>query len=1139
MGTLGGDSGSADFCRTLFEAMRDGCAHCQLIYEGDRPVDWVYLAVNPAFETLTGLRDVLGRRVVEVVPGIRESSPEIFEVAGRVAAGGDSESLETFVKPLAAWYSTEVMSPAPGEFIAMFKNITALKRAEKKAATTQERFLALFELSPDPISVNRLSDGSLVMVNRAWCQLMGVSKEEALGRTTLALGLLVRPEEREDVVSELHQQAMSTPRVVTVRTREGSERRLLVNASRVTVDHEDLIIGIGKDVTHRHRVEVELRESTAAFQSVFEMSPVPLFLQREGRFVHLNAAALRLFGAQEAAQLIGQFVFDRTPAGERDGLLTRIQGAMAGVETARFVETRILTLDGTEVDAEVLDRLVSYQGLPTILVSVHDIRERKKAEKALLDAMNLQDRTGELAKVGGCRLDVETGQQYWTPQTFRILDLGPGDTPLLDQGLDYYDPQDRPAIHAAIRDAIETGASSDLEVGATTAKGRAIRVRVQVTPTILEGQTIEVLGAIQDVTGRFEADQALRASERKFSAAFMASPDGMSLSRLSDGRFLEVNDAFQGIFGYAREEVIGRTPLPGDLGLWVRSEDRDLLQEALLRDGMVRGFQAPFRHKDGTVKAGILSGSLIDVDGERCQLFIIRDISERKRAEEALRQQEAFIRSVLDNLPVGIAVSSPDPAEAPTYMNDLFPKYYRTSREVLEGITTDPDLFWEKVYEDPDTRESMRNRVIEDVGSGDPSRMHWERVPITRKGEETTFIDARNIPVPSTQTMISTVWDVTEQVRREEETLRLEARLNRARKMESLGLLAGGVAHDINNVLAAILAVATIHRRSAADGTPLHRDMETITKACLRGGSLVKSLLGFARKDLREERWLNLNDLIREVMNLLKHTTLENITLRTDLNDRLREVKGDPGSLNQALMNLCVNAFEAMPAGGTLTVRTRNEGPHGILVEVEDTGIGMTEEVLSQAMVPFYTTKQSSKGNGLGLSIVYGTVQSHRGTLDLQSEPGRGTLVRLRFPASDSIPAEKPGVQTPGGDDASAKKSILFVDDDPLLLQAMPRAIEHLGHSVRAVANGEQALTLIDQGFRPDLVILDVNMPGIDGLETLLQFRERAPTLRVLLSTGNPSQAVLDVVAQFSGVSLIAKPYTLEDLKRQIRMAVP
>jgi len=357
--------------------------------------------------------------------------------------------------------------------------------------------------------------------------------------------------------------------------------------------------------------------------------------------------------------------------------------------------------------------------------------------------------------------------------------------------------------------------------------------------------------------------------------------------------------------------------------------------------------------------------------------------------------------------------------------------------------------------------------------------------------------------------------------------------------MESLGLLAGGVAHDINNVLGAILALATVHQRKAEAGTPLFKGMETIAKACLRGGSLVKSLLGFARKDLHEERQMNLNDLVREEFILLERATLQKIALRGDLDDRLWDLQGDPAALSHAIMNLCVNALDAMPEGGTLRIRTRNEEPHSVVLEIEDTGMGMAPEVLQQAMVPFYTTKPLGSGTGLGLSIVYGTIRAHRGTIELLSEPGRGTLVRMRFPTTDSILVDESEPGKAKGAGGSDGKHILFVDDDPLILESFPGMIECLGHSATAVSSGEQALALIEQGFRPDLVILDVNMPGLGGLETLVRLRQQTLTLPVLLSTGFPSQAVLEVAKNHPGVHLISKPFTMDELKRQIEVATP
>jgi len=371
----------------------------------------------------------------------------------------------------------------------------------------------------------------------------------------------------------------------------------------------------------------------------------------------------------------------------------------------------------------------------------------------------------------------------------------------------------------------------------------------------------------------------------------------------------------------------------------------------------------------------------------------------RLQAAETCGQQAAFFRAILDHLPIGIAVTAADPGRQPTYMNDLFPRLYRTTRAALGDTAADQAAFWEQAFEDPAARQAIQARVLGDLASGDPSRMHWERVAITRQGEPTTYIDARNIPLPGTDTMISTVWDVTGQVAREEERRTSEAQLHQIRQMDNLGLLAGGVAHDINNVLGSILALATVHQRKAEAGSPLQRNMETIAKACLRGGALVESLRGIARTDLRGAGPVDLNALLRAELRQLKPNLPPAIRLAEDLVDDLPTLSGDQAALSHAIRSLCTNGIEAMPEGGTLWVRTRQEGADAVVVEVEDGGVGMGPEALQQAMAPFYSTKQSTTGTGLVLTLVSGTVRSHGGTIVLQSEPGRGTLARLRFPA--------------------------------------------------------------------------------------------------------------------------------------------
>lgn len=248
--------------------------------------------------------------------------------------------------------------------------------------------------------------------------------------------------------------------------------------------------------------------------------------------------------------------------------------------------------------------------------------------------------------------------------------------------------------------------------------------------------------------------------------------------------------------------------------------------------------------------------------------------------------------------------------------------------------------------------------------------------------------------------------DITEQLRIEANQRTLEEQLQQSQKMQSLGQLAGGIAHDMNNVLGAILGLASAHRLNRHESAATDQAFDTISKAAVRGGKMVKRLLSFARQVPAEVRELDLNAVLREEVELLEGTLLARINLELDLEPGLRTIRGDASSLANALLNLCVNAGDAMPENGTLSLRTRNLADGWVELQVEDTGSGMTEAVLAKALDPFFTTKPQGKGTGLGLSMVYGTVQSHGGRLDIQSRPGVGTRVSLRFPAGQPVPAD-------------------------------------------------------------------------------------------------------------------------------------
>jgi len=367
-----------------------------------------------------------------------------------------------------------------------------------------------------------------------------------------------------------------------------------------------------------------------------------------------------------------------------------------------------------------------------------------------------------------------------------------------------------------------------------------------------------------------------------------------------------------------------------------------------------------------------------------------------------------------------------------------------------------------------------------------------------------------------------------------EEKARLESQLQQDQKMKSLGVLAGGIAHDMNNVLGAILGFAEANLQGQAPGTRIHHGFETIAKVATRGGELVKGLLSFARQSPAEEREVDVNALLKEGVKILSHTTLAKVHLELDLEPDLRSIRCDPNALTNAIMNLCVNAVDAIGGQGRISLRTRNAETGAVEIQVRDTGCGMTKDVLERALDPFFTTKPEGSGTGLGLTLVYGVVKAHRGQMEIQSEVGKGTTVTLQFPASMQ---GTPGGQvrsSPSGMNSQLTMDVLVVDDDEFYRMSLKMMLETLGHHATFAKSGEDSLALIDGGFKPDAVLLDLNMPGLSGAGTLPLLRGKLPRVPVVIVTGRADQAAMDLAGSQPFVALMPKPFTMEALQKQL-----
>jgi len=379
--------------------------------------------------------------------------------------------------------------------------------------------------------------------------------------------------------------------------------------------------------------------------------------------------------------------------------------------------------------------------------------------------------------------------------------------------------------------------------------------------------------------------------------------------------------------------------------------------------------------------------------------------------------------------------------------------------------------------------------------------------------------------------MIGLNRDVTEQWLANEQRRRMEAELQQAQKLESLGSLASGVAHDMNNVLSAILSIASTMQVKYRTDEFLLKSMNTLEQAALRGRDMVKRLTNFVRKDLETPHLIDLNAVVASETEILRQTLRHKVALEVDLEPQPSWIMGETSTLGSALMNLCVNAVDAMPAGGTLFLETRRQGTQHIHLTVRDTGQGMSPETLAHATEPFYTTKPVGKGTGLGLAMVQNIVRAHGGELDIQSRPGTGTRVSMRFPLAQTEP-EPLGDAFQAGHPLFRPLNILMADDDVLVRSSFPALLREMGHQVEVVEDGPSVLRLLEEGRTYDLVLLDHNMPGMTGAQVLDQIKERDPRQAVLVITGFRDGELDQSLARWPSTSVLIKPITRDEVAR-------
>ena len=507
---------------------------------------------------------------------------------------------------------------------------------------------------------------------------------------------------------------------------------------------------------------------------------------------------------------------------------------------------------------------------------------------------------------------------------------------------------------------------------------------------------------------------------------------------------------------------------------------------------------------------------------------VLRYAVERKRGEEALRASEAHHRTILEN--IGDAVFIADPQGRYLDVNPRACELTGYSRDELLQLTVSD------TYPAQD-RDAAALRIV-DVAGG---RAAVTERPLLRKDGAILVVESNARRLPDGR-LLGAVRDITERKR-------LEEQLRQAQKMEAVGRLAGGVAHDFNNVLTAIFGYADLLNEELPEGHQARQDLDEIRKAAQRASSLTRQLLAFSRQQVLQPMVLSLNDLVEDIQNMLVRLIGEDVQLRLGLSPSAGNVRADAGQIQQVLMNLVVNARDAMPTGGKLLVETANTelteqyaeahqpvapGAY-VMLAVSDTGSGMDAETKARIFEPFFTTKEKGRGTGLGLSTVYGIVKQSGGYVWVYSEPGRGTTFKIYLPRVDE-PAEPLAPPQREARTLTGTEIILLAEDDEMLRPLSKGLLERLGYRVLEAENAIRALALADAHAGPiHLLVADVVMPGGSGRELARRLAHSRPDTRVLYVSGYTDDAIVHHGMLEPGLNFLQKPFTPATLARKVR----
>jgi PAS domain S-box-containing protein len=1038
-----------------------------------------------------------------------------------------------------------------------------------------------FNVSMDMLCVADLN-GYYKRLNPAWERTLGFTAEVLMSKPYVEF---VHPEDREktdSVASELVEGKPTFSFENRYLCKDGSYKWLSWRST--AVDESGLIYAVARDITQRKAQEQSIIESRQQISNILESISDGFFaLDKNWNFTYLNSEAKRL-ALYSQEELLGKNIWQEFPAAVNSSIYEMYHRAMDEGTPVEF----------NEFYPDPFNCWYKFRAYPAkdgISVYFRDITKQKQAEEKLKRSERQLAEAQCVANIGSWELNIATGELTWSDETYRIFGLRPNEiAPTRENFFAAVHPEDRQMVMANERQTVAEGENFAYHHRIVLPDG-SIRIVSERSAVIRDkvGKPVRLVGTVQDITEQQRAEKAIKKNETKFRAVFDNALDVMLIAD-DEGRYLEANRAACALLGLSKEEITK-----------LRIED-------LAPPHQKAAFQQAWRHflevetqrgeyemvrSDGSIIQAEFSATANFLPGEH--LAVLRDITARKQAEERLR--EADLRALteyekllgriarlagalgtardlhtiyqslrlfaLESTPcTGIFVSLFDPERQerlPSYafsegeevdLSELPPMPMNESPH-SRAVTTGQTI----ITDDFQTATEGLPRV--NVGlEKDPALPQSSLVtPMSIMGRVIGAVEIQSTEkgafgkehVTGMQMAANLIANAVENVRLLEQERQKEEQLRQVQKMESVGRLAGGIAHDFNNMLTAINGYSDLTLRRLDPENPLRSNIEEIKKAGDRSAALTHQLLAFSRQQILQPKILDLNEIITDTSKMLQRLIGEDVELQLVLNSNISPIEADPGQLTQVIMNLSVNARDAMSGGGKIIIQTEHvylneefalhhfptEPGNYVMIAVTDNGSGMDDKTREHIFEPFFTTKGIGEGTGLGLSTVYGIVKQSGGYIWVDSQLGKGTTFRIYLPPAVTKQAETQIADTLP---ASGSETILLVEDEETVRTLGRLLLEECGYQVIEVEDGKQALEICKQKeHKIVLLMTDVVMPEMGGRELAEKLSEIAPDIKVLFTSGYTDDAVVRHGITETTMNFIQKPFSLDILAQKVR----